>query len=189
LPDRVQSSEDSSPQDKDKKKKKEKKVKDKKTKKSKKNKKGVDADEEDEDHDDENMPLSTGGKDDDEEDDDDLLGDLEGVGSLLDTDDGSSKDVKKRPAGRGSGGPKKRPSSKKAADDSQIPQACTTHDKPVGQISRCQISRLGNLVILAQARVPQPFEYLIEGGDDYATYRRPIGIDLQVCLKRRFPNS
>jgi hypothetical protein len=147
LPDRVQSSEDSSPQDKDKKKKKEKKVKDKKTKKSKKNKKGVDADEEDEDHDDENMPLSTGGKDDDEEDDDDLLGDLEGVGSLLDTDDGSSKDVKKRPAGRGSGGPKKRPSSKKAADDSQIPQACTTHDKPVGQISRCQISRLGNLVM------------------------------------------
>ena len=150
MPDRVQSSEDSSPQDKDKKKKKEKKVKDKKTKtkKTKKNKKGVDADEEDDDNDDENTPLGIGGKDDDEEEDDDLLGELDGVGSLLGGDHGTSKDVKKKPATRGSGGPRKRP-SKKAADGSPISQACTTHKIPY----LCIVTeRFGNYSVMSSHR-------------------------------------
>lgn len=130
MPDRVQSSDDSSQQEKaktgkttDKKDKKDKHKKDEKknkkdNKKNKKDKKtkgkkhGDDEDEEGPDCD--NVPL--GGGDDDDDGDD--FSDLDGMETLLEPDAGSSKkdpDTKKRPAARNDG-PKKRP-SRKAAED------------------------------------------------------------------------
>ncbi len=113
VPDRVQSSEDSSPgkgpaADKAAKKSKEKNVnvkkkKEKKSKKSKKSKK--EAEDDDDIPDSEHSPL--GGKGDDDDDDDNFQ-DLEGLSALLKVDEGGAK---KRPASKD--GPKKKPATQK----------------------------------------------------------------------------
>eukprot|EP00435_Cladocopium_sp_Y103_P069758 s569_g33.t3 len=151
LPDRVSS--DSSQNDaghkktdeKTKKEKKEQKRKDKKEKKKTSKRKTKDDDDDDEDEDDPDASHKPLGEEGDDEDDFDAgLDSLEGLETLLDGDD--TKKPKKRPASKGTGGPKKRPSGKKADDG------------------------------VLEAPMPEPFQYMIEGDSYAAYRSQPYDL-------------
>lgn len=162
MPDRFQSSEESSPpapadgkkgkSKKEKQKKTGKKSKDKKTKKNKKDKNDDDEEESEHDH----VPL--GGDDSDEDaDDDDDMGGLDGYDDLLNVEgEGSKGGAKKRPASS-KAAPRKRP-AKKHDDLTEAWGLVATRE----QESNLEDSLIFFSILLSLAGQGKPFEHLIE---------------------------